>query len=230
MTAKVVQGQRVVIDRNPVTGFLSPNFQTLVRAEDSRVSYWQVNIAPVYRFGAGPFIEGMPGRVFPFIDCGRLQLKMTWGGGGVNFRTNFAYPQCGSSFVVSGDNIQLEVAADDFLTPFTAENVPVASAWVKPMGAPSAQQPLIQGFFAPTPLEGPRAINPWTRAILVGVDTPGATVTVRLYSSPVLFTSFVYQAGLVEGCVRIPIAGGNYLVEVFPDVGNVMVAEEYSFT
>lgn len=227
---KVVQGQRVVIDRNPVTGFLSPNFQTLVRAEDARVSYWQVNIAPVYRFGAGPFIEGMPGRVFPFIDCGRLQLKMTWGGGGVNFRTNFAYPQCGSSFVVSGDNIQLEVAADDTLTPFAPENVPVATAWVKPMGAPSAQQPLVQGFFAPTPLEGPRAINPWTRAIIVGADTVGATITVRLYSSPVLFVSFVYTVGLNDAAMRVPVAGGNYLVEVFASVGNVMVAEEYSFT
>lgn len=229
----VTQGQRVELPLGP-TGLLLAGFQSLLRAEDASVQYWQVNVAPIYRRGVGPVIEGMPGFAFPPLERDpNVRLRMTWGGGGVNFRTELAYPSTGASFVVSGDNVQLEVGLNGpgsvIFAPLP-QNQPVFSAWVKPLAAPTAQQPLVSGFNAPEASYGPRFISPWTKALLVGVDTLGASVTVRLYSSPVLFTTFVWTAGIVEGVARIPIADASYLAEVFADVGNVMVAEEYAFT
>ncbi len=226
-TPSVVRGQRVEL---PLNGnLLAPGFQTLLRAEQPSVNYWEVNVAPIYRKSVGPVIEGMPGFVAGggAVDPG-IKLRMTWGGGGVSYRTELFYPRVGASFCVSGDNIQLEAGLlANGSQVFTEENRPVVSAWVKPVGAPTSQAPLVSGFFAPEALYGPRFISPWTKALLVGKDTAAATVTVRLYSSPVLFTTFVWTGTGIE---RFPIADASYMAEVFASAGNVMVAEEYAFT
>lgn len=226
----VVRGQRVALPLD-AAGNLLQGFQTLVRAEDVAVDYWQVNVAPIYRQGVGPVIEGMPGFVFPPAERDpNVRLRMTWGGGGVNFRTEFFYPTVGASFVVSGDNVDIAVGLNGpGSVLFNESTRPVFSAWVKPVGAPTAIAPLVSGFSAPEALYGPRFISPWTKAIHVGSDTPGTVITVRLYSSPVLFVTFQVIADTL-GAVRIPVADANYMAEVFAAAGNVMVAEEYAFT
>jgi hypothetical protein len=228
----VTQGQRVEIPLSPAGTLVGPGFQSLLRAEDASVKYWQINVAPIFRRDVGPVIEGMPGFAFPALGRDpNVRLRMTWGGGGVNFRTEMFYPSTGASFVVSGDNVQLEVGLNGPGSVFFLPgNTPQFSAWAKPLAAPTANAPLLSGFNAPEVLYGPRFISPWTKALHVGVDTPGATVTLRLYSSPALFCTFVWTAAIMQGVARIPIADASYMAEVFADVGNVMVAEEYAFT
>lgn len=229
----VTQGQRIALPLDGA-GLLLAGYQSLMRAEDARVQYWQVNVAPIYRQGVGPVIEGMPGFAFPALERDpNVRLRMTWGGGGVNFRTEFFYPTTGASFAVSGDNVQLDVGLNGpgsvVFAPLP-DNQPVFSAWAKPLASPTSYQPLLSGFNAPEVAYGPRFISPWTKALHIGADNILATITARLYSSPVLFTEFVWTATAAGGPVRLPIADASYLAEVFASVGNVMVAEEYAFT
>lgn len=230
MTVKIQQGQRVVMPRNPVTNQLLQNSpQTLVRGEDPAVNYWQVNLAPQYRQGIGPTTDGMPAHAFPAQPTGQIQWRLRWGGGGINFQSQeMFYPVAGASFVVSGDNVMVEVFTFDN-TVFSDFDVPVVSGWLKPLGAPTAPQPLMGSLFQAA-LYGPQFVKPWTKAVHVGSSLPGATITVRLYFSAVAFNEYQYTSGIVEPVARIPIPSNVYMVEAFADIGDVNVVEEYAFT
>jgi hypothetical protein len=136
--------------------------QQLLRAEDDSVPYWQVTLAPIFRLGVAPSIEGLlPDGSFA---TGDPRCTMTWGGGGVNFRTAFTYPVQGSSFVVAGDNVMLEVEATSPIV-VTPDNTPVASAWVAPTGVPTSQAPLLDGTDSASALVTTRTLSPFARAI-----------------------------------------------------------------
>ena len=151
----IPQGQRVVFPINGSGNLVAP-FTSLLRAEDTRVNYWQVNNAPTYRAGVGPLIEGMPGFASPALEQEPgMRLRMTWGGGGINFRTELNYPAVGASFVASGDNIQIDVGINTSTSVggvvFTEATKPVYSGWVKPLAAPTSIAPLIVGWAVGAP-------------------------------------------------------------------------------
>lgn len=225
----VIQGQRFVFPRNPITGFLTAELGTLVRAESPEIQSWQINLSPVFRQFVGPMTEGIPGNVFPAVDHGFPELLMTWGGGGVSWRQSIAYPVVGASFTVSGDNIQLDVRATDVLTPYAVENVPAVNAWCKPLGVPSYFTPLVISDISVGAAFGPRAIHPWCRNVVVSAVNPLATVHV-------VITSSAGGAAPVDVTVpgnqitRIPVPTNGYRLEVTASVGDVSVLQELAFS
>lgn len=224
----VVQGQRVIALRRPSGVLDTDTVQTLARAEDATVDVWQVTLAPVYRVGIGAFLQGMPGQAFPALATGNPFVRMTYGGGGVVFRVDFPYPKSGSSFAVSGDNVQIDVFFGDNLTVFAPENLPVLSGWVKPFASPTGSAPLFIGFEFNNAIYGPRAILPFCRAIHVSGNTPLATITVNLEAEAGPGADIVLPSA--QGVFRIPVAGQNYRVTVTPSVGLVSVCQELAFT
>lgn len=221
-----VRGQRVVFERAP--GLLTLDTDTvrvLARAEDKRVSYWQVTLSPLYRVPVGPVPAGMPDSIRNAAPL----VRMTWGGGGVTFRVDFEYPCNGASFVVAGDNIQLDARAQDGVNNYADAEIVAANAWVSPMSAPpTSPQPLVLFGFGDVPLYGPTRLRPFSRALLVGTDTAGATCTVTFQGA--LGNVTLHLPAANESMRRVPVPAGAQLVTVLVSAGNVAVGEELAFS
>ena len=158
-------------------------------------------------------LEGMPAfRPAPSLPNGSAFVRMTWGGGGVSFRTTYAYPVAGSSFAVAGDNVILDIIATDGTTVFTPQTLPVFEAWAKPLAQPTAPQPLL------TPeandLAGPATVGifPFCRALWVYPSNQAAVITVV----------FNVMIGGLEERERLRAAFGSY---VDPEIGRRVLAE-----
>jgi hypothetical protein len=224
----VIRGQQVIFPRL-ASGLLDTNsFQSLLRAEDMAVPYWQVTLSPVYRSGVGSTIDGIPARgIPPTVATGDPVLRMTWGGGGVSFRTDIPYPSLGASFAVAGDNIMLDVRPRDGVTVFPVVDVPAVNAWVAKRAAPTSHAPLLITDIISAPFAGPFAVNPFARALVIYTDTAGATITVT-FTGPTGAIVSSTTALLEPTRVPIPTSAVRYTVAV--DIGLVSVAEELVFT
>jgi hypothetical protein len=222
-----VRGTRVEMPRN-VDGTTNASIvQTICRAEDDSVPVWSVNLAPIFLKGIGPQQQGMPGARFPPLATGSPVMTVTFGGGGVSWRQDLAYPRAGAVFNVAADNVNIEVrwGGDPFLV-YTEANTPVASGWVKP-AIGNASVPLLSGFeLTAGPIYGPRELFPYSRAIWIASDTPGATITVTLDGEAgASVTVFV----IGPGPVRFPTGSQDYRVTVTTAAGGITVAQELVF-
>jgi hypothetical protein len=222
--ANIVRGQRVEIPWDPVSGILQTGrnrAQVLFRAEDRNTPYWQVVLGPIFRLAVGPMLEGLPQTA-----TGNLVARMTWGGGGTNFRTEFQYPPRGTSFVVAGDNVMLDVFALDGVTVFTEATRPAVGAWVQGKAAPTTLQPLIHDGLGDAPFVGPTRVGPFARAIHIYPSNTGVTLTVT-FAGPTGTTTLRI---LPTGHVRVPIPTLATTWTVLVSAGTVAVAEELVFS
>lgn len=221
---KVVQGQQVIFPLQP-SGVLAHNAFDLIRAEDDEVATWQINLSPVFRSGVGSTIFAQPARNAPILATGNIVVIMTWGGGGVKFTTQFAYPINGASFSVSGDNIQVQVVATDNATVFAVPaNIPAVQGWASKRSSPTAPEPLIVNMGN---LPAPTFLDPWVRAVHVGGTDPAGLITVQfnLVSGPVVFA---FPAGTrIE---RIPVPNDTISVQAAVTAGIVSALGELAFT
>lgn len=201
--------------------------QTICRAEDPNVDVWTVNLAPVNLQGIGPQQEGMPGFRFPPEPTGSPVMTLTFGGGGVSFRQDIAYPKAGAVFTVAADNVNVEVnwQGDPFHV-YTPAKTPVVQGWIKPAIGNYAV-PLLSGFeLVAGPIYGPRELFPYSRAVWIMTDTPGATVTLTLDGEAGPSISQWVQG---PGAVRVPTGSQDYRVQVDVSVGGCTVAQELVF-
>lgn len=225
--ANAIRGQRVVAGIRAGGFILRGQRQQLVRAEDNDVDLWTVVLAPVTESSKGASIEGQPSRDpfgFPGLG-GAWACEMTWGGGGVTFRTRFTYPVNGATFGVAGQNIMIDVFPQSFLGGYTPENVPAVEGWVMPSSSPTSLQPLVQTEQADPVNDQP--IDPWCRALNVSVDDVTASVRVEMKIG--VATSVVtLPAGF--GLVRIPITTNAEAYRVIASAGVAYVGQELVFT
>lgn len=227
----VLRGQRAFFPQNGAGQLIVGVPQTLLRAEDPKrlVRTWQVTLAPVFQQGVGPVFEGMPAFLpTPVITTGSVFVRMTWGGGGVSFRTTFAYPVAGSSFAVAGDNVMVEIIALDGTTVFTSDTLPIFSGWVKEAAQPTAPQPLLSPQGAD--LAGPSTfgIFPFCRALWVYPSNQAAVITI-------VFDVMIGGAAATQtlrfvGYQRIPVASNAVRGTVSISAGTFSVHAEQVFT
>jgi len=225
--ANAVRGQRVVAALR-AGGFVTRERVQLLRAEDDSVDVWNIVLAPATRAATGATIEGQPARFASWVpgDSGAWEVTMTWGGGGVSFRTAFRYPANGGTFAVAGHNVMIEVRPLAAFNVFTPETAPSVEGWVMPSARPTSFQPLVD--WQPTPgglAGGAFAIDPWCRAIHVGADTAAANVTVVF--DPLAIT-IVVPAG--AGPARIPVPTSAERVTVTASAGLASIGQELAFT
>jgi len=223
---KVVQGQRVTFGIGP-GGLLIPATHELIRAEDPAARLWTVNLSPITRAQVGADVFGQPGRRVGFApgDTGNLGFVMTWGAGGVTFKTQIAqYPVNGASFAVAGDNMHLEVFTPGNATVFTADSAPSVVGWAQQSAAPTAYQPLITELFAALPF----AIDPWCRALWVARDTALATVAVTFTMANLIPILIALPPD--TGMARIPVPNGAEQVMAVASAGVVVLLQELAFT
>jgi len=222
-TVNVIQGQRIVFPRNPVTGILQFQYQQLIRAEDRSVSCWDIAIAPVYRQGTGPDDQGMP--VPPASDGGPT-LRMTWGGGGVSWRQEL-FPggaSRGVCFTVAGDNVMLEARPTDVTTVFDDQTNPVLQAWVKPSVSPQPRSFLYQTFsVGPGPVPVTLAVPGFARNVIVS-KTP-ATATFTLTWNGVTGTIVQAFPGIQQFMTSVPVPQFAQEVVITPSVAGFVVLQ-----
>lgn len=221
-SGRVVRGQRVpfVIGAG---GILTRDFFPLLRAEDPRVPFWQVTLAPVYLVPQGSTFASQP------AQTGNPHCEMQWGGGGVTYRTRFPYPARGASFLVSGDNVDLAVQAFDGVTVFTPATLPAVNAWCSPRGAGTVAGagPLVLDMLNYPGLYGPAPLPGFARTMLVALDTAAATASVAWRIAGVTISSALVGAGAVH---RLPIPPTATEVVVTSSAGFVAVGWELAFT
>jgi len=221
-------GQRVDFDLSPNGTVDSNKRYALARGEyreNPGVVCWQVTLSPIFQAGLGPTIEGMSRRAAAPYAAGDIRLHLTYGGGGVSFRTQFAYPVNGTSFAVSGDNVQLELSSLDRATPYTLSNRPSVMGWIAPVSVPTSRDPLV--IWEPFPNGVLTPLMPWCRALVVGRSLSAGVVTVA-------FSSAFYGPVVVElpssGLVRVPVPLNAEFVQVASTLGVAQVGLELSFT
>lgn len=221
----IVRGRRVDFLLNSLGNLSADDRQELFRAEDRAVACWQVTLAPVFQRGVGPALQGMPAwRQAPSLNTGNIALIMTWGGGGVSFRTNFAYPAHGASFAVAGDNIILEVLPTDQATVFALDAAPSVEGWVAARATPTSYDPLVfWDVVAQAPAVNP--IIPWTKALIIGGTVLGATFTLTQFIGPAAVVTEV-QAGVT----RVPVSANATSYSIAASAGLARVGSELAFT
>ena len=221
--ANAIRGQRVVIPLNAVGGLSRELFQ-LLRAEDDRVDAWTVVLAPVTQNAVGEMLEGQPARSAGFFPgaAGNPRVQMTWGGGGVTFRTQFQYPVNGATFAVAGQNISLQVGAFTALGGFTDATRPALEGWCAPNAYPTAREPLVEWILVTSLV--PEPVLPWTRAVWVSKDV-NTVCTVTF--SPSLVTIII---PVQVGVQRIALPTGTETVTVTSVIGAPAVGFEMAFT
>lgn len=232
--SNVIRGQRLVPTLNqggPFPGSIFREEAQLIRAEDpsGKVNTWQVVLSPVFQFAIGPTIEGVPARHLAGDATGQYRVKMTWGGGGVSFQTEFNYPAAGASFSVAGDNIMLQAITDDFFTVFTEANKPCFDVWVTPAARPISPHPLTEIDFAGV-IGGTIALFPWTRQAIITKSNPAATVLVEVSLGVV--GTFVPLANMAaaDQILTLPIPSRAIQLRVTPSVGNAVIMTDMVFT
>lgn len=228
--SRPVLGQQVVFERasGAAPQPLTAKVFTLARAEDASASHWQVTLSPIYRLLVGSTDDAMPGLQTLAADkvrTGAPNVRLTWGGGGVTYRTEFQYPANGSSFVVAGDNVMVEVYARDYVTTFTDGQLPAVSAWVAPTGNPTAASPVMVDFINGTP--GNSNIRAFARVLLVALANTTATANVT-FDGAFGPSNVTVPAG--GGVHRIPIPCNANIYSVAPTVGTVACGFELAFT
>lgn len=225
--ANPVRGQSVAFELTP-TSKLADRFYTIARAEDARVTCWQISLGPITIASLRGDVDGMPAHRAPISNAtGAPVVRMTWGGGGVSFRTSFNYPANGASFAVSGDNVMVEVRPTDRTTTFSAATAPALTGWVAPLSVPTSVQPLVE-WFAPAASPAANPLQPWVKALWFTRDTVAATALVT-FNGP---AGIVAQAQLTaaDSAIRIAVPAQATSYVVAPSAGLVYVGQELAFT
>lgn len=226
--ANAIRGQRIVMPLSP-GGILDRTFTgVLLRAEDDRVDVWNVVLAPITTNQVGESIDGQVARDSAFFagQSGGIFCEMTWGGGGVSFRTRFTYPVNGATFAVAGQNVMMTVGNLTILGGFTEQNRPAVEGWCMPRASPTAPEPLVQTFGGP--FAAPIPILPWTRAVWVSKDTVGATCLVTFAGATIAAVTMFIPVQL--GVQRIAVPTGAETVTVIPSAGTASIGMEMVFT
>lgn len=221
----VIRGQRYEPTLTPA-GLILRKEEQLIRAEDpSRtVNLWQVTLSPVFQRAIGQDFQGIPARQNPVTGAGLYQVEMTWGGGGVGFRTRYSYPASGASFAVAGDNIMLQAFSLDIVNVYTEDNKPCFVVWVAPTAQPSSPRPITEVVNA-----GRNPIPPWARALTVTKDTLGATVLVEFSFGAGAFVAFAQLQG-TDSELSVPIPSGAIEVRLTASAGNPVGYLDLVFT
>lgn len=221
----VVRGQRFEPTLNAAGGIIRQVTQ-LLRAEDPTglVNLWQVNLSPAFRKATGPNSEGQPARFAPITGAGIYFANMTWGGGGVGYRTTFPWPDNGASFAVAGDNVMLEIFSLDIVNVYTEENKPCIQAWVTPSANPTSPSPIGEIFAFAFPGVSQSVLRPWTRRVTVTKDTLAATVAVQFDLATVA------QLTAAESWLTIPVPARAQTITLLPSAGNAFAHTEMVFT
>jgi len=225
-----VRGQRYVPTLNP-GGTIFREKAQLVRGEDpERLSNaWQVTLSPVFQFQNGPIIQGVPARHLAGESDGSYLVEMTWGGGGVTFTTEFAYPAHGASFAVAGDNIMLSVISNDLFTVHTEANKPCLDVWIAPTARPTTLRPLVE-LGTGSVIGDVTPIPPWAHTLVVAKSDPAATVVIE-YSLDIVGTFFVFRnMTAAEQSVELPIPSRAQQVRVTTSAGTARVMMDLVFT
>lgn len=218
----VVRGQRYTPTLNVGGAFPGSIFRQqaqLVRAEDRNVSLWQVVLSPVFQNQVGSVIQGDPARHINGDATGNYLVTMTWGGGGVTYQTEFAYPAAGASFCVAGDNVMLSLITNDLFTAFTEANKPCVSVWVTPGAQPLSPHPLTEFFLTGAGVAGINEVPPWGRSLTVTKANPAATVLVEMSLGIVGTFTAIANMTAADQVLRIPVPSTAIQVRLTPSVG-----------
>lgn len=233
--SNVIRGQRFVPQLNPLAAF--PNSivrqpAQLVRAEDpsGKVSLWQVTLSPIFQFQTGPQIQGIPARHTNGDTDGQYLVTMTWGGGGVNFSTEFAYPAHGASFSVAGDNVMLTAITNDLFTTYTEQNKPCFDVWVAPGAQPVNPRPLVEFFQTGAGIAGINEVPPWARSLTVTKANPAATVIIEISLEVVGTFIVLVNMTAADQRIEIPLPSRAQQVRVTPSAGVANGMFELVFT
>lgn len=201
----ILQGQRVTWDLQG--GKLPRQRKTLLRAEAPQRNAWSITLAPIFMAGVGTTTAGMPAWQQTRQKSGGLVVVITWGGGGVNWQTSFSYPVAGASFTVAGDNVQVEVEAQDNASAFTDLNKPAVIGWCKPQYS-VADQPL---HVAVNYASGDTVpVYPFAKFLTVALANAAATVTLVWRDA----FGGVYQQIVTQNLARIPVPCGMESVTI----------------
>jgi hypothetical protein len=194
---------------------------SVIRGEAVEATHWTIVVPPISVATA----QGMPRPAM--ISSGSLDARLTFGAGGVTQQCRFGWPVNGTAFALMASTFELSVKPMDGVTTYSADNVPVASAFAVPGASPTAHQPLMDmpvgnylGFTQQQIPAFARALHvyasdaAWTSTTVAWRDSAGATIANLRFTAPdernvriPIPTCVTSNNGLMEALVVV--AGGG---------------------